>query len=50
MMGPYMLRTFYDSNLPSRAQVQAVLTFLIAALVSILYVRSVVSQKIEEGV
>jgi putative spermidine/putrescine transport system permease protein len=50
MMGVYMLRTFYDSNLPSRAQVQAVLTFLISALVSILYVRSVVRQKIEEGV
>ncbi|MEX1019607.1 MAG: ABC transporter permease subunit, partial [Litorilinea sp.] len=50
MMGVYMLRTFYDSNLPSRAQVQAVLTFVISALVSILYVRSVISQKIEEGV
>jgi ABC-type spermidine/putrescine transport system permease subunit I len=50
MMGVYMRRTFYDANLPSRAQVQAVITFAISALVSILYVRSVVSQKIEEGV
>jgi putative spermidine/putrescine transport system permease protein len=50
MMGVYMRRTFYDANLPSRAQVQAVITFAISALVSILYVRSVARQKIEEGV
>lgn len=50
MMGVYMRRTFYDANLPSRAQVQAVITFVISALVSLLYVRSVVSQKVEEGV
>lgn len=50
MMGVYMRRTFYDANLPSRAQVQAVLTFLISGAVSLLYVRSVVSQKVEEGV
>ena len=48
MMGPYMRRTFYDANLPSRAQVQAVITFLISAVISLLYVRSVVSQKVEE--
>ncbi len=48
MMGPYMRRTFYDANLPSRAQVQAVITFLISGVISLLYVRSVVSQKIEE--
>lgn len=48
MMGVYMRRTFYDANLPSRAQVQAVLTFLISAVISLLYVRSVVSQKISE--
>lgn len=48
MMGPYMRRTFYDANLPSRAQVQAVITFLISGIVSLLYVRSVVSQKVEE--
>jgi len=49
MMGVYMRRTFYDANLPNRAQVQAVITFLISALVSMLYVRSVVSQRVEEG-
>lgn len=49
MMGVYMRRTFYDANLPSRAQVQAVITFVISAFVSLLYVRSVVSQKVEEG-
>lgn len=48
MMGPYMRRTFYDANLPSRAQVQAVITFLISGVISLLYVRSVVSQKVEE--
>lgn len=48
MMGVYMRRTFYDANLPSRAQVQAVITFLISGLISLLYVRSVVSQKVEE--
>ncbi len=48
MMGVYMRRTFYDANLPSRAQVQAVLTFLISGVISLLYVRAVVSQKVEE--
>lgn len=49
MMGVYMRRTFYDANLPSRAQVQAVITFLISALVSVVYVRSIVSQRLAEG-
>ncbi len=48
MMGPYMQRTF-NNNLPSQAQVQAVITFLISALVSIFYVRAVVSQRLEQG-
>ncbi len=48
MMGVYMRRTFYDANLPSRAQVQAVITFLICGVISLLYVRSVVSQKVAE--
>jgi putative spermidine/putrescine transport system permease protein len=48
MMGVYMRRTFYDSNQPNRAQVQAVITFIISALVSILYVRSVVRQRLEQ--
>lgn len=48
MMGVYMRRTFYDANLPSRAQVQAVITFVISALVSILYVRSVVSERLTQ--
>lgn len=47
MMGPYMQRTF-NNNLPSQAQVQAVITFIISALVSIFYVRAVVSQRLEE--
>ncbi|MEZ4662497.1 MAG: ABC transporter permease subunit [Caldilineaceae bacterium] len=47
MMGPYMQRTF-NNNLPSQAQVQAVITFVISALVSIFYVRAVVSQRLEE--
>ena len=50
MMGVYMRRTFYDANLPSRAQVQAVITFLISGVVSLLYVRSVVRQRVEEGI
>jgi ABC-type spermidine/putrescine transport system permease subunit I len=50
MMGVYMRRTFYDSNLPNQAQVQAVLTFAVSAVVSILYVRAVVSEKIQENV
>ncbi len=48
MMGVYMRRTFYDANLPSRAQVQAVITFIISGLISLLYVRSVVIQKVTE--
>ncbi len=48
MMGPYMQRTF-NNNLPSQAQVQAVITFVISALVSIFYVRAVVSQRLEQG-
>jgi hypothetical protein len=42
-----MQRTF-NNNLPSQAQVQAVLTFVISALVSIFYVRAVVSQRLEQ--
>ncbi len=49
MMGVYMRRTFYDANLPSRAQVQAVITFLICGVISLLYVRSVVRQRVAEG-
>ncbi|MCB0121594.1 MAG: sugar ABC transporter permease, partial [Caldilineaceae bacterium] len=48
MMGPYMQRTF-NNNLPSQAQVQAVITFVISALVSVFYVRAVVSQRLEQG-
>jgi len=48
MMGPYMQRTF-NNNLPSQAQVQAVITFVISALVSVFYVRAVVSQRMEQG-
>lgn len=48
MMGVYMQRTF-NNNLPSQAQVQAVITFVISALVSIFYVRAIVSQRLEEG-
>lgn len=48
MMGVYMQRTFYDANLPNRAQVQAVITFVISALVSILYVRAVVSERLTQ--
>lgn len=47
MIGPYMQRTF-NNNLPSQAQVQAVITFVISALVSIFYVRAIVSQRLEE--
>ncbi len=48
MMGVYMQRTF-NNNLASQAQVQAVITFAISALVSVFYVRAIVKQRLEEG-
>lgn len=49
MYGHYMQNRLYGTGQYTNAQVAAVIMFLISAAVGILYVRSVVSQRIEEG-
>jgi len=47
MMGVYMQRTFSEFRLPDAAQTQAVITFLMSALVGLLYVRTISKQRAE---
>ncbi len=48
MMGVYMQRTFIEVRQPREAETQAVVAFLVTAAVGLLYVRTVVSQRIQE--
>ena len=50
MYGHYMQNRLYGTGQYTNAQVAAVIMFLISAAVGILYVRSVVSERIEGGV
>jgi ABC-type spermidine/putrescine transport system permease subunit I len=49
MMGVFMQQTFGQYRRPDDAETQAVITFLISAAVGFLYVRTVVSQRRQEG-
>jgi putative spermidine/putrescine transport system permease protein len=48
MMGVFMNRTYTQDNAPIQAQMQAVVTFLIAAFAGYIYVRTVASQQKHE--
>lgn len=49
MYGHYMQNRLYGTGQYTNAQVAAVVMFIISAAVGMLYVRSIVSQRIEEG-
>lgn len=49
MMGVFMQQTFGQYRRPDEAETQAVITFLICAFIGFLYVRTVASQRAEQG-
>ncbi|MEO8398064.1 MAG: ABC transporter permease subunit, partial [Chloroflexota bacterium] len=48
MMGVFMQQTFGQYQQPDAAETQAVVTFLLCSVVGILYVRTVVSQRLQQ--